>query len=442
VSARDPRSAFFAASLWHGPLDAARAILDAHPDLATGDIYVASILGDDATVRRLLEQDPALATVKGGPRGWDALTYLCFSKFLREPHRSPGFMRAAAALLDAGANPNTGFLDDSHQPQPAFESVLYGAAGVAHHAELTRLLLERGADPNDDEVPYHAPETTDNAALYALVESGRLTADSLATMLLRKADWHDGGGIEYLLARGADPNRMTLGRATALHHAVRRDNARWNIEAMLDHGGDPRIASTGDGTSAIALAARRGRRDLLELFEHRGIPIDLRGGDRLIGACAYGDEAAVRGMARHDSTAVREIVEAGGSLLAEFAGNGNAAGVRCLLALGVAVDARYEGDPYFGIAPASTALHVAAWRARHDVVPLLVEGGADPAARDGQGRTPLALAVRACVDSYWTDRRSPRSVAALLRAGAPAADASFPCGYAPVDELLSGNNRM
>jgi hypothetical protein len=27
---------------------------------------------------------------------------------------------------------------------------------------VTRLLLERGANPNDEETPYHVPETTDN----------------------------------------------------------------------------------------------------------------------------------------------------------------------------------------------------------------------------------------------------------------------------------------
>ena len=37
---------------------------------------------------------------------------------------------------------------------------------------------------------------------------------------------------------------------------------------------------------------------------------------------------------------------------------------------------------------------------------------------DGRGRTPLQLAVRGCVDSYWTEYRSPESVKALLEAGA------------------------
>src|SRR5947207_613071 len=103
--------------------------------------------------------------------------------------------------------------------------VAFVAAGVAHHAELTRLLLERGADPNDGETPYHTPEGLDNAALEVLVESGKLTDDSLATMLLRKADWHDYQGLKFLLEHGADPNRITHWNYTALHQAMRRDNA-------------------------------------------------------------------------------------------------------------------------------------------------------------------------------------------------------------------------
>ena len=95
-----------------------------------------------------------------------------------------------------------------------------------------------------------------------------------------------------------------------------------------------------------------------------------------------------------------------------------------------------EGDGYFGIARESTALHAAAWLARHDTVKLLIERGAPVDARDGHGRTPLALAVRACVDSYWTHRRSPDSVEALLRAGASPSGVPYPSGYAEVDELL------
>jgi ankyrin repeat protein len=451
TSTNNPRAAFIEAATWHGTLERAEAILAAHPEVASSDIHTAAILGNDAAVRRFLALDAGNATAKGGPRGWDALTYLCFSKYLRtsassvEPldrSRSDGFVRAATALLDAGASENTGWFDENHQPQPAWESVLYGAAGVVHHAELTRLLLARGAEPNDGEVVYHTPETYDNAALQVLVESGKLNADSLATMLLRKADWHDYDGIKYLLEHGADPNRLTHWRFTALHQALRRDNNLKIIETMLDHGADPTLANGWDGKSAVLIAARRGRGDVLALFEQRGIAIELHGVERLIAACARNDAATVRSLATSEPQLVGEILAEGGKLLAEFAGTANRDGVRHLLDIGVNVGALYEGDGYFDIAQDSTALHVAAWRAWPATVKLLIERGAPIDAPDGKGRTPLALAVRACVDSYWTERRSPESVEALLRAGAPVSGVTFPSGYAEVDELLRRYSKM
>ena len=215
-----------------GTLERPEAVLAAHPEIATSSIYTAAILGDDGSVRRFLSLDPANATGKGGPHGWDALTHLCFSKYLRlDRARSDGFVRAAKALLDAGASANTGFYETNHQPEPEFESAIYGAAGVAHHAELTRLLLERGADPNDGETPYHTPESYVNGALQVLVESGKLSQDSLATMLHRKHDWHDYSGVQYLLEHGADPNRVTRWHRTALQQAILRDNAIEIIQA-------------------------------------------------------------------------------------------------------------------------------------------------------------------------------------------------------------------
>lgn len=419
-----------------GTLDQAATILAAHPTLAGSDIHVAAILGDAAGVRRFLALDPSSATAKGGPRGWDPLTHLCFSRYLRlDRDRSDGFVGAARALLDAGASANTGWWEQRHQPRPVWESVLYGAAGVAHHAELTRLLLERGADPNDEETPYHTPEGWDNAAMRVLVESGRLTADSLSTMLLRKADWHDSAGVLLLLEHGADPNRMTRWGRTALHQAILRDNDITAVEAMLDHGADPHLPF--HTMNPLALAARRGRGDILASIERRGISLDLGGVDRLVVACATNDEAGIRSLVEREPHLVAELKAEGGRLLAAFAGNGNTEGVVRLLDLGVDVGAPYaEGDGYWSVAPWSTALHVAAWRARHDTVRLLIARGASVHVTDGQGRTPLALAVKACVDSYWADRRSPASVRALLEAGASTAGIPFPSGYREVDDLL------
>jgi ankyrin repeat protein len=413
----DPRAAFIDASLWHGSLDRSAQILAAHPEIAGSDIFTAAILGDDTAVRRFLGLDPANATAKGGPRGWDALTHLCFSKYLRlDRARSNGFVRAAAALLDAGASPNTGFFEENHQPKPEWESVLYGAAGVAHHAELTRLLLERGADPNDGEVAYHSPETLDNRAMKILVESGKLTPVSIVTMLIRKFDWHDDDGVAWLLDHGADPNLLTPWGDRPMHHAVARGNPLVYFELLLGHRADPTL-KTKDGTTAFAVAARMARADVLDLFERRGFAVKLDQDDAFLAACARADEAAARGMAADDPTLTQRLLSQNSGVLVDFAGSGNIAAVRLMLDLGFDIGSPRTSPRW---AQGETALHAAARRGYLDMVKLLVERGAPLEAAHRSGATPLDVALQSLVDqSEWTPNEYTVAIAvALLAAGA------------------------
>ena len=424
--------------MWHGTLAAAEALLAAHPELASSDIHTAAVLGDDVLVRQFIAQDPASVHAKSAPYGGDALNYLGLSKYLRlDPTRSEAFLRAARALLDAGADPNTGFWTTGKFPE--YESALYGAAGVAHHAALTRLLIERGANPNDEDAVYHSPEGDDFAAMAVLVETGKVTPQNLAVMLVRKSDWHDFEGVKYLLEHGADAN-FNRGRGWhPLLHAISRNNSLEIIELLLDYRADPRWRD--EGVSGIELAARRGRGDVLAAFVRRGIALDLQGADRLIAACAMDDGASVRELAQREPQIIPELLGQGSTLLAEFTSTWNTAGVRHLLDLGVPVSSHYKGDGYFDIAPESTALHVAAWQLRPDLIQLLLERGASVNARDGKGRTPLMLAVKACVDSYWTHRRTAEPARLLLRAGAVTDGVPVPSGYADVDDLLRPHYR-
>ena len=277
---------------------------------------------------------------------------------MRQPPKDADFVEAARALLDAGADPNTGFFELCHQPNPCFESVLYGAAGIAHHEGLTRLLLERGANPNDGETPYHVAEGYDNGAFEAVFESGKLNADSVATLLLRKIDFHDCQAIIWLLERGVDPNVTSHWGKTALQSAIVRGNGMPIIESLLSHKANPTLA--GKQGTAAALAARYGRGDALKAFEARGSALELHGIDRLLAACACDDMDSIAEIIRLDPSLTSVLINEGRRFLVEFAGSGNACGVTRLLDLGVDVNAVHaEGDDYFAIAKNSTALQVA-----------------------------------------------------------------------------------
>jgi ankyrin repeat protein len=426
-----------------GTLEQAEAILARTPEVAAANIYTAAALGDETAVQSFLAADTSQAKAKGGPHEWDALTYLCFSRYLRhsakpDAARSEAFVRAARALLEAGADPNTGWWTTavySCGPKQEYEHVMYGASALARNAELVQLLLEFGADVNDGETAYHASEGYDNTVLEILLKSGKFSATAMTTVLIRKGDWHDFEGMKLALSYGADPNCMEHWGNSGLHHAMKRDNWVGTIALLLDHGGDATLKND-RGFSAAELAARRGRGDVLKLFAERGIDPKLEGVHRMEAACAMADDAAIQALLKQEPGLQAELMELGGTLLAQFAGNGNVDGMKRLMELGVKADALYEGDLYFEVARDSTALHVAAWRGQPEAMKLLIERGTPVNARDGAGHTAMQLAVRACVHAYWKRRRTPEWVEPLLKAGASTEGIAIPCGYDEADALL------
>jgi ankyrin repeat protein len=443
----DPVDAFLRAALAPrdgtshsgGTLEEANAILARYPQVAGANIFTAAALADEQAVRGILARDGSLATQKGGPYGWDALCHLCFSRYLRlDAARSEAFVSTARVLLDAGADSNAGWYEKPWRAgdSEVWESALYGAAGSAHHAGVTQLLLDRGADPNDGETPYHVPEGYDNKVLEILLKSGKVDERGRSWILARKADWHDYDGMRLALEYGCDPNYVPHWGTSALQHSVLRDNRIQIIELLLANGGDPLLPNKKDGGNAVQMAARRGRGDVLRLFAERGIDTQLRGFDAVAAACALGDGERAAELLRAEPGARAMFAVHKGDLLGMFAGVGNTEGVQCLLDVGVPADALFSGDAYFGQAGGSTALHVAAWHGNSDTMSLLIERGTPVDARDGKGDTALQLAIRACTNSYWSNRRRPDWVEPLLKAGASTVGVEVPTGYAEADELI------
>src|SRR5262245_30277706 len=127
----------------------AGALLAAHPELASADIYTAAAAGDVATARLLLSRDPGLVGRSGGPYDWPPLLYAALP-----PVAGRSTVEVAELLLAAGADPNAGYLLDGEPPPvTALSGAFHGRHDPinqpAHRygLALARLLLDAGADP-------------------------------------------------------------------------------------------------------------------------------------------------------------------------------------------------------------------------------------------------------------------------------------------------------
>jgi hypothetical protein len=141
------RAAALIASLTSADLRRAEALLDADPGIACHDLACACATGEVEEVSRRLAARPATVGEPTGPDGWEPILYACYSRLPRaDTRRATGIREVVRRLLTAGADPNALFINDSSWLQVA----LYGAAGINGDPELTRMLLDAGADPTDD----------------------------------------------------------------------------------------------------------------------------------------------------------------------------------------------------------------------------------------------------------------------------------------------------
>jgi ankyrin repeat protein len=332
----------------------AEALLAARPALRE-DPWVGLVLGAG------WEGDPS---APGGPRGWAPLLYVCHSVFASTA--------LAGELLARGADPNATFRNEFGDM-----SALYGAAGVVGDPELTAVLLEAGADPDDGESLYHAAYLEDPACLRLLLAAGATTAGTnvLGAVLDEERPEH----LALLLDAGADP-----GEGALVAHAVRRGRSPAVLRLLAAAGADVDRPGGETWRGAVPLrtpyqhAVLRGRDDQVAALAELGASTEVDATDRRLGALARGERA---GGPLPDPLDVdgQEVV-----VLAALRGH--------LDAVLAAVGPRFRG--VVGGSPEGELLHHAAWVGAAGVVRALLEAGADPLApADAELATPLGWAA-------------------------------------------------
>lgn len=383
----------------HRPSVAAR-LLEENSALPGDDPYLACAIGDVSALRRANARDPAWVHSEGGPLRLPPLVAVTHSGLAKLPGFRERLRDCAKFLLAAGASPNQSI--GSRWPPATLAapssterlSALYGAAGKAFDPELTQLLLDAGADPNDGESLYHSLAAP--ACTQLLLNAGARIAGTNA--MYRALDLDNAGVLQMLLDHGGDPNEPPLGPPTSelgspLLWAIRRGRSLAHIQALLVAGARA-DACTPDGVPARTLALRFGRPDVAELLGHAGANHEpLVADEAFVLACARSDLASARAIQKAHPGVIDALDPARLRLLPELAEQGCNDAVKTMVSCGWPLEIR-GGDID------ATALNHAIFRGDAALTHFLMAHGADWQTLHGYGDN-------ACGSLSWASLNEP-----------------------------------
>eukprot|EP00752_Nemacystus_decipiens_P006973 g6255.t1 len=306
-----------------------------------------------------------------------------------------GWVNAAGALLEAGANSNM----RCHYRNNQFCSPL-DIASEAGHVEIVRLMVKHGvnvegADPRNGKTALHVAAACSRVEVIEVLLKAGCSPDSQDNNGLTPL--HHGtvrgscGAIAALATAGADINKATANGDTALLLASADSNRLDAVRALLAAGADTG-ARNNQNTSALDRAAKAGCVALLQALIGAGVDVNNKDGD--------GRTALMYAVKASSARAVDVLLSAGADVEAHLNGeswtslhtaaeNGQAEVVRVLLKHGANVHARdTENDN-------DTPLHVAVRQAGMvgviDIVEALLRRDADEQARNDNGLTPQSV---------------------------------------------------
>lgn len=391
----------------------AARVLAEQPDLIGDDPWLACAIGDLEKVQNAIAAEPSWVNQAGGLARIPPLIAVTHSCLTKLPEFHTRLVTCLRFLLDRGADPNQCYLNrwpphSLEKPGEDRLTALYGAAGKNHDAEMTRLLLEHGADGNDGESLYHSVEDPDPSlpCTRVLLEAGTRVVGSNA--LARVLDNDNLAGLELLLryTPHGDPD---LGRI--LHWAIYRGRSAAHIRALLAAGADP-AALQSHQRDASHHAADYALPEVMRLLSSGGTDHTLTHEERFVAACARADHAEARRLFQPE--VFSKLTPAQLKQLPNLAMAGREDAVRLMVELGWPIAIR--GGDIDG-----SALNWAVFRGRPELTEFLLEHGASFRETHGYNSDVLGTLSWASINQPRNDGDWPGCAAALLRHGLPSA---------------------
>lgn len=408
----------FATASIEGRMRQASEIMRADPGIAGRSLVAAAVLGDAAAVREHLAADPTAAVALDDERGWPPLLFACYSRWHQiEPDRAPGLAEVVRLLLEAGANPNT---NDGGRPR--YRSALKGSVEV-NNPQITEALLDAGASPDPGQPIAEAAAHHDLRCLRLLLSHGARVA---STWALGSAVSNDNAGAASLLldalaaaggqAARAATDELPDAAATASYPVV---------TALLGAGADPQ-ARNPDGVSAWRLAVRAGKHESAARLRAPGATEEVTDVDRFLGACLNADRQAVGQLLAEHPDLPGRLTDEDLAVIVEAAATGPAEAITLMLESGFSPRTRRFGEQ---------PLHNAAYHGNAAAVRILLEAGAEVDGRDERFEgTALGFATVGSGEQAGKPGDWITTVRLLIEAGA-ARDGVWITGKPPSEEI-------
>lgn len=269
------------------------------------------------------------------------------------------------------------------------------AAAQASALDFATLLLDIGVDVNAEGGEYHtalqaAVFAGDSSVVKLLLEHKAdpyVVGGKFGTALLAASSASNTEALRLLLEAGATVNKIGGSYGSALIAAIEAGNLTC-VEALLDHGANPDLPLH-DNDAPVQIAARKDLLSILELLVDRGADlqvIDEDGRTITMLALSWNSHSIVEYLLKRDDIVLDKTDAAERTPLMIAVRQGSDF-VGTLLKKGADPNARdWQGK---------TPLVQAVMMDFQEVVTTLLDHGADPTLADSRGRGPL----------YWACRR-------------------------------------